>query len=182
MHKKGFLGQSILHIIFVLLCLTYLIPFLLLISISITDEQTIISSGYNLIPPKVSFEAYKQVFQNPTQLINSYRTTASMNGMVFSNDGRIGYYDSANKIQYFKDEKGNDLTFSAVEWYHITNKFDFKNVTITYYLDGVNLGTVTPPNAVAMSKLTEICYKGLSNKTDPGTTYFDNFRISQEQA
>lgn len=75
MNKKGFLGQSILHVIFILLCLTYLIPFMLLISISITDEQTIISSGYNLIPPKVSFEAYKQVFQNPTQLINSYRTT-----------------------------------------------------------------------------------------------------------
>ncbi|MDY3031037.1 MAG: sialate O-acetylesterase [Clostridia bacterium] len=117
-----------------------------------------------------------------TRYINSYRTTASMNGMVFSADGRIGYYDSANKIQYFKDEEGNDLTYSAKEWYHIANKFDFKNLTITYYLDGNNLGTVIPPNAVAMSKLTEICYKGTSNRTNPGTTYFDNFRISQEQA
>ncbi len=114
--------------------------------------------------------------------VNSYRTTGSMNGMYFSADGRVGYYDSGNKIQYFKDENGADLTYSAEEWYHVATKFDFVNQTITYYLDGKNLGTVTPPNAVAMSKISEICYKGGSHKTNPGTVYFDNFKISQEQA
>ena len=75
MRKKSFLGQSILHIIFILMCLTYIIPFMLLIAISITDEKSLIDFGYSLIPGKLSFEAYKQVFQNPTQLINSYKTT-----------------------------------------------------------------------------------------------------------
>lgn len=117
-----------------------------------------------------------------TRYINSYRTTASMNGMVFSADGRIGYYDSGSTIQYFKDENGDDLKYSAEEWYNIAVKFDFVNQTITYYLDGSNLGTVTPPNAVAMSKVSEICFKGLPNKNDPGTVYFDNFKIYQEQA
>ena len=75
MRKKQFIGQAALHIFFVLMCLTYILPFLLLLAISVTDEKTIMEFGYNIIPKKISFEAYKQVFNNPTQLINSYKTT-----------------------------------------------------------------------------------------------------------
>ena len=75
MRKKQFIGQAALHIFFVLMCLTYILPFLLLLAISFTDEKTIMEFGYNIIPKKISFEAYKQVFNNPTQLINSYKTT-----------------------------------------------------------------------------------------------------------
>ncbi len=75
MRKKQFIGQAVLHIFFVLMCLTYILPFLLLLAISVTDEKTIMEFGYNIIPKKISFEAYKQVFNNPTQLINSYKTT-----------------------------------------------------------------------------------------------------------
>ncbi len=75
MHKKDIFGQIILHIFFVLLSLMYVIPFLLLIAISLTDEKTLADFGYSLIPEKFSFEAYKHVFQNPQQLIDSYKTT-----------------------------------------------------------------------------------------------------------
>ena len=111
-----------------------------------------------------------------TRYLASYRTTGSMNGMVFSADGRVGYYDSSNKIQYFEG-----LTYKADKWYHIAVKYDFINKTISYYLDDEYLGTVTPPNAAAMTTVSEICYKGIPNKNDPGTTYMDNFKISQEQ-
>ena len=78
--------------------------------------------------------------------------------------------------QYF-----DGITYEADKWYHVAVKFDFVNQTISYYLDNVYLGTVTPPNSVAMTSVSEICYKGSSNKTNPGTTYMDNFKISQEQ-
>ena len=73
--KKISVGNIVLNLVFIALCLTYILPFVLLISISITDEVTISQLGYNLIPHKVSFEAYKQVFLSPGQLINSYKTT-----------------------------------------------------------------------------------------------------------
>ncbi len=75
--KKISWGQIVLHILFILLSLTYILPFLLLISISITDEQAITDFGYKLIPPKVSFEGYRMLFNNSTQIINSYKTTAT---------------------------------------------------------------------------------------------------------
>lgn len=84
--KKIEWGQIVLHILFIMLCLTYIIPFLLLVSISITDEQAIADFGYNLIPPKISFEGYRMAFNNPTQLLNSYKTTiiTSFAGMLYS--------------------------------------------------------------------------------------------------
>lgn len=74
-NKKINLGQIVLHLVFILVCLTYILPFMLLISISLTDEATITANGYNLIPPKVSAEAYRYIFSSPGQLIDSYKTT-----------------------------------------------------------------------------------------------------------
>ena len=75
MKKKNNIGQLVLNIFFILLSLTFILPFVLLVVISFTDEATIIQNGYSLFPEKFSLEAYKQVFANPTQLIDSYKTT-----------------------------------------------------------------------------------------------------------
>lgn len=73
--KKISVGGIVLNLVFIALCLTYILPFMLLISISITDEAAISQFGYNLIPHKVSFEAYKQVLLSSGQLVSSYKTT-----------------------------------------------------------------------------------------------------------
>lgn len=73
--KKLNWSNVILHLVFILISLSYILPFVLLISISITDESAISQMGYSLIPTKISFEAYRQVFMAPGQLINSYKTT-----------------------------------------------------------------------------------------------------------
>ncbi len=76
--KKKFLNYTtIIHIIFILLCITYLISLVYLISLSITPEEIIQSNGYKLIPRKVDFAAYKHIFANPTQLIDSYKITTA---------------------------------------------------------------------------------------------------------
>ena len=68
-------GQIILHAIFLLMVLVYIIPFVLVISVSLTDENALITDGYRLIPSVFSTNAYKMIFRDSTQLINSYRTT-----------------------------------------------------------------------------------------------------------
>lgn len=73
--KKFSVGQLVLHIAFILLCACYLVPFLLIISVSFTDEAAIIQEGYKIIPAKFSTAAYEMIFKNPTQVLNSYRTT-----------------------------------------------------------------------------------------------------------
>ncbi|WOO37738.1 carbohydrate ABC transporter permease [Anaerocolumna sp. AGMB13020] len=63
------------NIFFLIFSLGFIIPFILIISSSITDEQTLITEGYKLIPHKFSLEAYKYVMKSPGQLLNSYKVT-----------------------------------------------------------------------------------------------------------
>lgn len=73
--KKFTVGKLILNIIMVAISLSYILPLLLMISISFSSEASISDFGYKLIPQAWSLEAYKMVFRNPTQIINSYKTT-----------------------------------------------------------------------------------------------------------
>ena len=76
LHKrKTYGGQIVLHLAFILMTLCYLVPFLLVIAVSFTDEMSLLVDGYRLIPKKISLKAYELVFNDPTQLLNSYRTT-----------------------------------------------------------------------------------------------------------
>lgn len=63
------------NIFFIIFSLGFIIPFILIISSSITDEQTLVTEGYKLIPHKFSLEAYKYVMKSPGQLLNSYKVT-----------------------------------------------------------------------------------------------------------
>ena len=55
--------------------LVFILPFVLIVSASFSDEQTLLSEGYKLIPSVFSTEAYKYVFRNPQQLLDSYKVT-----------------------------------------------------------------------------------------------------------
>ena len=67
--------KLLIHIALILLCLSILIPFLYVISLSVTAENLIASGGYKLIPKQLDFAAYRSIFSNPTQLITSYKIT-----------------------------------------------------------------------------------------------------------
>lgn len=55
-----------------LLCL---LPFILVVSSSLTDEEKIITDGYQFIPTVFSTEAYRILFKYPEQMINAYLVT-----------------------------------------------------------------------------------------------------------
>lgn len=54
----------------------FVVPFWLIVSISLTDEKAIASMGYRFIPPVFSLLSYKFVFSNATQIVDSYLVTA----------------------------------------------------------------------------------------------------------
>jgi len=52
-----------------------LLPFIMLISGSLTDESEIRRYGFSLIPKKITADAYQLVFKNPNQIIRGYANT-----------------------------------------------------------------------------------------------------------
>jgi len=67
-----------------------LLPFLLVLSASLTDQVALSTHGYQLIPQKWSMQAYQVILQNPAQLLQSYQISilvtllGTMLSLIFS--------------------------------------------------------------------------------------------------
>ena len=72
MKKKKNKGQVVLHMVFLVLMAVYILPILVLIASSFTDETALIQNGYSLIPSVFSMEAYETAFRNPMKMILAY--------------------------------------------------------------------------------------------------------------
>lgn len=70
-------GKTIFYLIMVAISLMYILPLVMMISISISSDAAITNYGYTLFPKEVSFEAYRLASQNPGQIIQSYKVTAA---------------------------------------------------------------------------------------------------------
>ncbi len=64
--------NGVFNILFVLYSVACIVPLLLVIGVSFTDEKTIVTGGYNFIPKVFSLEAYKWVFQSGDAIIRAY--------------------------------------------------------------------------------------------------------------
>ena len=73
--KKITISKVVIHLIFILLSLTCLIPLLLVLSISFTDEQSIVMNGYHMFPQVFSVSAYNYVFTGASSVLNAYGVT-----------------------------------------------------------------------------------------------------------
>lgn len=65
----------IIHMIFILLTLCCIIPLLLVVAISFTEESSLMANGYHLIPKDLSLAAYKYVFTGATSVLRAYGVT-----------------------------------------------------------------------------------------------------------
>lgn len=65
----------ILHLIAGIFSFMCVFPFLFVVIISLTDEKTLATGGYRLIPAKWSLEAYRFVFETGDTLLRSYGVT-----------------------------------------------------------------------------------------------------------
>ncbi|MBQ3038704.1 MAG: carbohydrate ABC transporter permease [Clostridia bacterium] len=84
--KQKYIPQIILNILFIVLSSLIILPFLLVVAVSLSNERDILEYGYKLIPMNIDFAAYKYVFDNPTTILNAYKVTAifSIVSMVLS--------------------------------------------------------------------------------------------------
>lgn len=64
------------HIFFIIFSIICIIPFLLLVSISLSSEKDIIDGGFALIPKHFSLDAYKYVASDLSSIIRAYGVTA----------------------------------------------------------------------------------------------------------
>ena len=84
--KDGKLFNTVAHIILIIQCAFILLPLILCISISVSDQASIYKYGYTFIPQKLNFEAYTYVFKNGSTLFHSFGVTVIVTalGTVFS--------------------------------------------------------------------------------------------------
>jgi putative aldouronate transport system permease protein len=68
-------SSIIIHVIFILLGLICIIPLLLVLSISLTDETSLMVDGYHFIPKVFSTESYRYVFSGAGSVIRAYEVT-----------------------------------------------------------------------------------------------------------
>ena len=75
MKKQQDIGQMLLTILLAVLACGIIIPFLLVLGVSFSNEEDIILNGYKLIPEHFDLSGYKFVLQNPAQILQAYKTT-----------------------------------------------------------------------------------------------------------
>ncbi|MDO4742469.1 MAG: carbohydrate ABC transporter permease [bacterium] len=69
--KNSKIFASGVHLFFIINTLLMIIPFLLVLAISVSDEGDIAQFGYSLIPRSFDFEAYSILFQNVGVLVRA---------------------------------------------------------------------------------------------------------------
>ena len=75
MRRLNGFGRVVVHSVMILLSLICLVPFIMIVSVSLTSEAGIMANGYSLIPSEFSLEAYSFIFKNPSEVVNAYATT-----------------------------------------------------------------------------------------------------------
>lgn len=75
MEKSGKRSRFIITLCFAVACVLILMPFIMIVSVSLSREQDISNFGYKILPMNVDFSAYKYLFKNPQSIINAYKVT-----------------------------------------------------------------------------------------------------------
>ena len=75
MVSKNKTGQIVLNIIFILLTIAALAPFLLLVSSSLSSEEALAQYGYRFWPKSWSFGAYTYLFKSSMKIVRGYGIT-----------------------------------------------------------------------------------------------------------
>lgn len=75
LHKDMVLFNIIAYSFLTVFSLVCLLPFMLIISGSVTSEQAIVENGFSLIPREFSLQAFKAVFVVPESILRAYGVT-----------------------------------------------------------------------------------------------------------
>ena len=103
--KKGQRYKILIHALFLLGSLCYILPLILVISISFSSEDSVTAgTGYSLIPQEFTLDAYKMAFGGGSQVIRSYMVTIAQSILgtllVLLVAGMIAYSLSRSNFAY----------------------------------------------------------------------------------
>ncbi|WP_339316779.1 carbohydrate ABC transporter permease [Paenibacillus sp. FSL R10-2734] len=73
--KKLHFSKLMIHLTFIAMSLACILPLLLVVSISFTDERSLMLDGYRFWPQVFSLDAYKYVFNGAGSIMNAYAVT-----------------------------------------------------------------------------------------------------------
>jgi putative aldouronate transport system permease protein len=72
---RELLGKLSIHLVLILIGLACLIPMLLVISVSFSEEKALAVEGYQLLPVDFTTFAYEYILTNPQQILRAYGVT-----------------------------------------------------------------------------------------------------------
>ncbi|MCM3725800.1 carbohydrate ABC transporter permease [Neobacillus cucumis] len=75
MYRSDRITQWVSHIVLILLAAGSIIPFIILLSSSLSDEASILKEGYSFIPKEISFAAYDYLLSNSSSILRAYGIT-----------------------------------------------------------------------------------------------------------
>ncbi|MCC3374503.1 carbohydrate ABC transporter permease [Cohnella sp. REN36] len=73
--KRNRFGNAMTHLFFALLSIAIVAPFLLIVSVSLTDEKALVEFGYSFVPSRFSIIAYDFILRTPGALLRAYGNT-----------------------------------------------------------------------------------------------------------
>lgn len=74
--KKGFsIGELLTHLLFVIMCITVILPLISILSISLSEEKLLFSEGYGLLPKGFTVSAYQYILSGASSLPSAYGVT-----------------------------------------------------------------------------------------------------------
>ncbi|MFC4600794.1 carbohydrate ABC transporter permease [Cohnella hongkongensis] len=76
--KKFVWSPLLIHLFFILLTVAMLLPFVMVIVISFTDEQSILQDGFRLWPERFSTLAYDYFLKTPDVILRAYGVTIAV--------------------------------------------------------------------------------------------------------
>ncbi len=65
----------VLNMVFIVYCIACLAPLILVFMVSLTEQTSLTNNGYSFFPSKISFDAYRYLFNDPVKLLRSYGVT-----------------------------------------------------------------------------------------------------------
>lgn len=68
-------GHLTLNGLMIVITLLFLVPLLVVVSASFTDDIALTKNGYTVLPSQLSFDAYAYILRNPEQMLQAYGVT-----------------------------------------------------------------------------------------------------------
>ncbi len=183
--KKFHISRVLIHLIFILLALTCILPLVIILSISLTEENTLITYGYSLLPKNITGYAYSYVFSGASSVMQAYGVTILVTVigtfLHLLTTAMLAYaltrkeVTARNKISFFVFFP---VLFSGglVPYYMLLTKYLHLKNTIWALVAG---GIVSPMNVIIMKNFFRTIPESLieSARIDGSSEYRTLFQI-----